>query len=79
VWMGRCLMLIRCFPADRPPAEGTSAQEVIKVEPFDGALFVYIGRPSSALKSIYWDYNRLVLRRKCVDGEESSVVMQAAG
>jgi IS66 Orf2 like protein len=33
------------------------AQEVMKVDPFSGALCIYVGRRFNALKIIYWDRN----------------------
>jgi transposase len=33
------------------------AQEVMKADPFGGALFVYVGRRFNALKLIYWERN----------------------
>ena len=35
----------------------------MKVDPFDGALFVYVGRRFNALKLIYWDRyaNRVIM------------------
>jgi transposase len=30
------------------------AQEVLKVDPFSGAMFVYVGRRFNALKILYW-------------------------
>lgn len=31
------------------------AQEVMKVDPFGGALFIYVGRRFNAPKILYWD------------------------
>jgi transposase len=42
------------------------AQEVMKVDPFAGALFVYIGRRFNALKLIYWDRNGFALWKPVV-------------
>ena len=33
------------------------AQEVMKVDPFGGALFLYVGRRFNALKILYWERN----------------------
>jgi transposase len=48
----------------------TLAQEVMKVDPFGGALFVYIGRRFNALKLIYWDRNGFALWSKRIEGAE---------
>src|SRR2546421_3091786 len=46
------------------------AQEVMKVDPFGGALFVYVGRRFNALKLIYWDRNGFALWSKRIEGAE---------
>jgi transposase len=46
------------------------AQEVMKVDPFGGALFVYVGRRFNALKMIYWDRNGFALWTKRIEGAE---------
>ena len=51
-------------------ALATLAQEVIKVDPFSGALFVYIGRRFNALKIIYWHRNGFALWSKRIEGSE---------
>ena len=51
-------------------ALATLAQEVMKVDPFGGALFVYIGRRFNALKLIYWDRNGFALWSKRIEGAE---------
>ena len=33
------------------------AQEVMKLDPFCGALFIYVGRRYDALKIFYWEKN----------------------
>src|SRR5262249_45445181 len=51
-------------------ALATLAQEVIKVDPFGGALFVYVGRRFNALKLIYWERNGFALWSKRIEGAE---------
>lgn len=51
-------------------ALATLAQEVMKVDPFGGALFVYVGRRFNALKLIYWDRNGFALWSKRIEGAE---------
>jgi transposase len=46
------------------------AQEVMKVDPFGGALFVYIGRGFNALKLIYWERNGFALWSKRIEGTQ---------
>ena len=46
------------------------AQEVMKADPFGGALFVYVGRRFIALKIIYWERNGFVLWWKKIEGAE---------
>ncbi len=46
------------------------AQEVMQVDPFGGALFVYVGRRFNALKLIYWDRNGFALWSKRIQGAE---------
>jgi len=35
----------------------TLAQEVLKIDPFSGAMFVYVGRRFNSLKILYWNRN----------------------
>jgi transposase len=46
------------------------AQEVMKVDPFSGALFVYVGRRFNALKILYWSRNGFALWSKKIEGAE---------
>ena len=46
------------------------AQEVMKVDPFGGALFVYVSRRFNALKIIYWNRNGFALWSKSIEGAE---------
>ncbi len=46
------------------------AKDVMKVDPFGGALFVYVGRRFNALKLIYWGRNGFALWNKRIEGAE---------
>ena len=46
------------------------AQEVMKVDPFSGALFIYIGRRYDALKILYWEKNGWAVWHKKIEGKE---------
>ncbi len=46
------------------------AQEVMKVDPFSGALFLYVGRRFNALKILYWERNGFALWSKRIESAE---------
>ena len=46
------------------------AQEVMKVDPFSGALCIYVGRRFNALKILYWDRNGFALWSKKIESTE---------
>ena len=46
------------------------AQEVLKVNPFSGAMFVYVGRRFNSLKILYWNRNGFALWSKKIESAE---------
>ena len=46
------------------------AQQVMKVDPFGGALFIYVGRRFNALKILYWERNGFALWSKRIESAE---------
>lgn len=46
------------------------AQQVMKVDPFGGALFIYVGRRFNALKILYWERNGFALWSKRIESTE---------
>ncbi len=46
------------------------AQEVIKVSPFSGALFCFIGKRRDRIKCLWWDRNGFVVWYKVIEGRE---------
>jgi transposase len=46
------------------------AQEVLKVDPFTGAMFVYVGRRFKALKILDWNRNGFALWSKKIESTE---------
>jgi transposase len=46
------------------------AREVMQVDPFSAALFVYVGRRFDALKILYWDRNGFALWHKRIESAE---------
>lgn len=51
-------------------ALATLAREAMLADPFDGSLFVYIGRRYDAIKLIYWDINGFAVWQKWIESEE---------
>jgi transposase len=45
-------------------------QEVIKVDPFGGSLFVFTGRRNDRIKILWWSRNGFVLWYKVLEGRE---------
>lgn len=46
------------------------AREVMQLDPFTGALFIYIGRRYDALKVLYWERNGFALWQKKIESRE---------
>ena len=46
------------------------AREVLQVDPFSGALFVYVGRRYDAMKILYWHRNGFALWSKKIESRE---------
>jgi transposase len=46
------------------------AQETMKLDPFSGNLFVYVGRRFNALKILYWNRNGFALWSKRIESSE---------
>lgn len=46
------------------------AQEVMKIDPFSGALFIYVGRRYDALKIFYWEKNGWAVWHKKIESRE---------
>ena len=46
------------------------AQEAMKVDPFSGALFIYVGTRFRALKILYWERNGFALWSKKIESAE---------
>ena len=51
-------------------ALSTLAREAMLSDPFDGSLFVYIGRRYDAIKLIYWDINGWAIWQKWIESDE---------
>lgn len=46
------------------------AQEAMQLDPFCGALFIYVGRRFNALKILYWERNGFALWSKKIESAE---------
>jgi transposase len=46
------------------------AKEAMQLDPFSGALFIYVGRRFDALKILYWDKNGFALWWKKIESDE---------
>lgn len=46
------------------------AREMMQIDPFSRALFVFIGRRFDAMKILYWDRNGFALWWKKIESEE---------
>jgi transposase len=46
------------------------AQEVIKVSPFSGALFCFIGRRRDRMKCLWWERNGFIVWYKVIESRE---------
>jgi len=46
------------------------AREVLRVDPFCGALFIYVGRRYDTIKVLYWDRNGFAVWHKKIEGRE---------
>jgi transposase len=46
------------------------AQEVIKADPFEGGLFLFVGKRFDALKILWWERNGFVLWWKKIEGRD---------
>ena len=46
------------------------AKETMQLDPFSGAMFIYIGRRFNALKILYWDKNGFALWWKKIESDE---------
>jgi transposase len=46
------------------------AKETMQLDPFSGALFIYIGLRFDALKILYWDKNGFALWWKKIESDE---------
>lgn len=46
------------------------AQEVMKVDPFSGALLVFVGKYYNAVKILYWHRNGFAVWHKVIEGRE---------
>lgn len=46
------------------------AREVLQIDPFSGALFLYVGRGYDAVKVLYWDRNGFALWYKKIESRE---------
>jgi transposase len=46
------------------------AREVMQVDPFSGALFIFVGRRFDTLKILYWEKNGFALWGKKIESEE---------
>jgi transposase len=44
------------------------AQQTMKLDPFSGSLFAYVGRRFNALKILYWNRNGFALWSKRIEG-----------
>ncbi len=46
------------------------AQEVMKVDPFSGALVIFVSRRHNAVKILYWHRNGFVVVHKVIESRE---------
>lgn len=46
------------------------AQEAMRLDPFAGGLFVYVGKRFNALKILYWHVNGFALWHKRIESKE---------
>lgn len=46
------------------------AQEAMKLDPFSGALMVYVGRRFNAIKILYWSRNGFAVWHKTIEGRQ---------
>ena len=46
------------------------AQEVMKVDPFSGALLIFVGKYYNAVKILYWHRNGFAVWHKVIEGRE---------
>lgn len=46
------------------------AREVMQLDPFSGAVFLYVGRRYDAIKIIYWHRNGFALWQKKIESRE---------
>ena len=46
------------------------AQEVMKVDPFSGALLIFVGKHYNAVKILYWHSNGFAVWHKVIEGGE---------
>jgi transposase len=46
------------------------AQEVIKADPFEGGLFLFVGKRFDSLKILWWERNGFVLWWKKIEGRD---------
>jgi len=46
------------------------AQEVMKVDPFSGALLIFVGKHYNAVKILYWHRNGFAVWHKVIEGRE---------
>jgi transposase len=49
------------------------AQEMMKVDPFSGALLIFVGRRYNAVKILYWDRNGFALWHKVIESREKFI------
>jgi transposase len=49
------------------------AQEAMRLDPFSGGLFVYVGRRFNAVKILYWHKNGFALWHKVIEGREKFI------
>jgi transposase len=45
-------------------------QEVLKEDPFSGALFLFTSKRRDRIKALYWDRNGFVVFYKVIEGKE---------
>ena len=48
------------------------AQQVMKVDPFSGALVIFVGEHYNAVKILYWHRNGFAVWHKVIEGPEKS-------
>jgi transposase len=49
------------------------AQEVMKVDPFSGALVIFVSRRHNAVKILYWHRNGFVVVHKVIESREKFI------